>query len=79
VDFVCGPAIDRFGPATSNIFYSAQNRLLSADNGGTQTHLVSAASLSGYVYRDSNNDGKKASGEAGLGNVMVTLSGVDST
>jgi hypothetical protein len=35
VDFVCGYAIDKFGPAGSNIFYSAQDRLISADNGGT--------------------------------------------
>ena len=35
IDFVCGPAIDHFGPAGSNIFYSAQHRLFSADNGGT--------------------------------------------
>jgi hypothetical protein len=78
IDFVCGPIIDRFGPSTSNIFYSAQNRLLTADNGGTQAYLTNAASLSGYVYRDANNDGKKASSEAGLGNVTVILSGTDS-
>jgi parallel beta-helix repeat protein len=35
VDFVCGYAIDHFGPAGSNIFYHAQDRLISADNGGT--------------------------------------------
>jgi parallel beta-helix repeat protein len=34
IDFVCGSAIDQFGPAGSNIFYSAEHRLLSADNGG---------------------------------------------
>lgn len=34
VDFVCGSVIDHFGPAGSNIFYSAQGRLISADNGG---------------------------------------------
>lgn len=43
VDFVCGYAIDHFGPAGSNIFYSAQDRLISADNGGArsvaQAHL----------------------------------------
>lgn len=36
IDFVCGYAIDHFGPAGSNIFYSAQGRLISADNGGTK-------------------------------------------
>ncbi len=33
VDFVCGLAIDQFGPENSNVFYSAQGRLFSADNG----------------------------------------------
>ncbi|MDB5303303.1 MAG: putative collagen-binding protein, partial [Phycisphaerales bacterium] len=32
IDFVCGQVITHLGPAGSNIFYSAQNRLLSADN-----------------------------------------------
>ncbi|MGD0389906.1 MAG: SpaA isopeptide-forming pilin-related protein, partial [Tepidisphaeraceae bacterium] len=34
VDFVCGAAITQLGPAGSNIFYSAQDRLISADNAG---------------------------------------------
>ncbi len=34
IDFVCGAAINQLGPAGSNIFYSAQNRLISADNAG---------------------------------------------
>ncbi|WP_435017842.1 SdrD B-like domain-containing protein [Tundrisphaera sp. TA3] len=34
VDFVCGKVIDRFGPAGSNLFYTPQGRLISADNGG---------------------------------------------
>ncbi len=41
VDFVCGDYIDRFGPAGSNVFYSAQNRLISADNGGIHAQLLS--------------------------------------
>ncbi len=42
VDFVCGAAINQlggppgYGPDGSDIFYSAQSRLFSADNGGTQ-------------------------------------------
>ena len=41
IDFVCGQAINvlgptNYGPDGSNIFYSAEGRLLSADNGGTQ-------------------------------------------
>ena len=34
VDFVCGSVINELGPADSNIFYTPQNRLFSADNGG---------------------------------------------
>ena len=58
VDFVCGKAIDTFGPAGSNIFYSAQNRLFSADNGGTQAVLCNGSSLSGFVFVDANQNGK---------------------
>ncbi len=35
IDFVCGEIIDKFGPAGSNIFYTPQGRLISADNDGT--------------------------------------------
>jgi hypothetical protein len=34
VDFVMGQYINTFGPANSNIFYSAQDRLIDANNGG---------------------------------------------
>jgi hypothetical protein len=34
VDFVGGKVIDKFGPAGSNIFYSAQGRLIGFANGG---------------------------------------------
>jgi hypothetical protein len=36
VDFVCDLAIDKLGPAGSNIFYHAQDRFISGDNGGCQ-------------------------------------------
>jgi len=75
IDFVCGLPIDKFGPAGSNIFYSPQDRLFSADNDGSQAYAASA--LSGYVYRDSDNDGNKDSGEAGIANVKLKLSGKD--
>ena len=58
IDFVCGNAIDQFGPANSNIFYSAQNRLISADNDGTHAVLTNGSTLSGFVYVDSNCDGQ---------------------
>ena len=35
VDFVMGQYINTFGPANSNIFYSAEDRLIDANNGGT--------------------------------------------
>ena len=72
VDFVSGSAIDQFGPAGSNIFYSNQNRLLSADNGGTHAVLASSARLSGSVYRDANNNGAIDSGEQPIAGVKVT-------
>ena len=37
VDFVCGSVINTLGPAGSDIFYTQQDRLFSADNGGTQS------------------------------------------
>lgn len=37
IDLVCGQMIDKFGPAGSNIFYTPQGRLFSADNGGTHS------------------------------------------
>ena len=41
VDFVCGDYIDHFGPAGSNVFYSAENRLIDSDNGSVHTQLLS--------------------------------------
>jgi len=75
VDFVSGYAIDRLGPAGSNIFYSNQNRLASADNGGSRAVLASPAALSGTVYRDANNNGTIDAGELPLAGVKVTVSG----
>jgi hypothetical protein len=77
VDFVLGTAIDHFGPAGSDIFYSAQNRLLSADNGGTQP--VSAATLSGEVFADNTGTGTPGNGNGGLAGAVVTLTGTSSS
>ncbi len=46
IDFVCGAFISQFGPSGSNIFYSAQNRLISADNGGVNAPGNPAIDLS---------------------------------
>ncbi len=75
VDFVCGLPIDTFGPAGSNIFYTPQERLFSADNDGTQA--CAPSSLSGFTYYDANNNGVKDSGEAGIAGTTVTLTGTD--
>jgi hypothetical protein len=40
VDFVCGPIIDQLGAASSNIFYTPQGRLISADNDGYNTGVA---------------------------------------
>ena len=79
VDFVGGYAIDHLGPANSNIFYSAQNRLFSADNGGTHAVLASPASLTGSVYRDANNNGTIESGEQAIAGVKVTATAGSTT
>ena len=73
VDFVSGYAIDKLGPATSNIFYTSQNRLFSADNGGTHAVLTSPASLTGVAYLDSNNNGIMDAGERPVAGVTVAI------
>jgi hypothetical protein len=35
------------------------------------------ASVCGFVYHDVNNNGIKNTGEAGIGNVLITLTGID--
>jgi hypothetical protein len=79
VDFVSGYAIDRLGAPNSNIFYGSQNRLFSADNGGTHAVLASPASLSGSVYLDSNNNGAIDAGERPIAGVQVTATGGGTT
>ncbi len=79
VDFVSGYAIDHLGPANSNIFYSNQNRLVSADNGGTRAVLASPASLTGTVYRDTNNNGLIDAGEQPIAGVKVTATASSTT
>jgi hypothetical protein len=75
VDFVCGSAIDHFGPSGSNIFYGNQGRLFSADNSGTHVGAKPAGSLTGSVYLDANNNGVIDSGERSVAGVTVTLAG----
>lgn len=84
IDFVCGIPIDKLGPAGSNIFYTPQDRLISADNGGTSacgcsTGSMGTGSISGSVFDDCNNNGKRESGEVGIKGVKVTLTGTTSS
>jgi hypothetical protein len=48
IDFVTCAAIDHFGPAGSNIFYSAQGRLISADNAGTHSDVDDMAATTRF-------------------------------
>jgi hypothetical protein len=75
VDFFSGSIITQFGPSGSNIFYTPQGRLISADNAGSRVDGVS--SLSGFVYFDANQDHVKNSGDTGIGGVTVVLEGTD--
>ncbi|MFN0010038.1 MAG: SdrD B-like domain-containing protein [Phycisphaerales bacterium] len=77
IDFVCGAPIDTFGPAGSNIFYSAQTRLFSADNDGCNACVMNESAISGNVYIDKDNDGTFDNNEVGLQGVSVKLTGTD--
>jgi hypothetical protein len=79
IDFVCGAAIDMFGPAGSNIFYSAQKRLISADNDGTHAVLANPSQLSGFVYVDVDNNGEIDLNDRTIPGAKVTLTGTSST
>ncbi len=74
VDFVCGFAIDKLGPANSNIFYTPQKRLVSADNGGAEC-CDNDGTISGYKFNDADADGVWDNGEKGLSGWVVYLDG----
>src|SRR5207248_8249312 len=77
IDFVCGLPIDPFGPAGSNIFYSAQGRIFGGDNEGTQVYA--ASSLSGIVYVEDDDDADEVwePGDPGIAGVTLNLRGTD--
>ncbi len=77
IDFVCGAAIEQFGPAGSNIFYGTQNRLFSADNDGCNACVMNASTISGNVYVDKDNDGIFDNTEVGIAGVTIKLTGTD--
>jgi hypothetical protein len=77
IDFVCGPAINQlgpplyngnpYGPDSSNIYYSAEGRLISADNSGPMV-------ISGTVFADSKNlNCVQDAGETGINGVTLKL------
>jgi len=76
VDFVVGPVIDHFGPARSNIFYSAQGRLIGADNGGSEA-TAPTTQIGGTVFADNNRNNLFDSGDLLYTGLTVTLSGSD--
>ncbi len=79
VDFVCGNAIGQFGGTGSNVTYHAENRYLDGSTGGYETAPSAGFSnFTGFVYIDTNSDEIKDGSEAGVGNVTILLSGVDS-
>jgi len=76
VDFVCGSVITTLG-LNSNDFYSAQSRLISADNEGTNPVGSPELQVQGTVFCDQNDNGIQNSSDAGLAGVTVTLTGTD--
>jgi hypothetical protein len=61
IDFIGGPAIDKFGPNGSNIRYSAEGRLIGTGSGGIhpcEEVREEPGSISGCVFSDLNRNGK---------------------
>jgi parallel beta-helix repeat protein len=79
IDFVCGPIIDHFGPAGSNVFYTPQGRKINSDNSGTDAQFSGGGELSGFVYDDLNADKTDDGKDTGIAGVIVTLTGTDSS
>jgi hypothetical protein len=80
IDFVLGTVLAPLGPAKSNVFYTPQGRLVSADNGGTTPPgQVTLSSLSGRAFLDNNSNGIFDAGDGVFSPVLqVTLTGTDS-
>jgi hypothetical protein len=79
IDFVCDAYIDHLGSANSNIFYSNEGRLISADNSGTSAKLSNGASLAGSVFVDAAGNGIHDANDVGIGLVKITLTGTDNS
>jgi uncharacterized repeat protein (TIGR01451 family) len=78
IDFVCGQAIDHFGPSGSNVFYHAEQRFHDSDQGGCEAPPSNGFdNLSGTVFVDNKNSLIFQSGDVGLAGVRLTLTGTD--
>jgi hypothetical protein len=73
VDFVCGAPLTQLELNGAPTDYNYENRLISADNGGTTAYTTS--SLAGIAYVDKNGNGTYGTGDTLLPNVTVTLTG----
>jgi len=63
------------GSKTNNVQTSADQFDPNLSNNQASVAVTPLSSLSGFVYFDANNDGLRESGEPGVGNVTLTLSG----
>jgi Ca2+-binding RTX toxin-like protein len=79
VDFVCGEVIDKLGPAGSNIFYGAQDRLFSADNDGTTVPAANPAYVGTTVVAggSSGNDDIQFKPAADPTKISVLMNGTE--
>ncbi|WP_372898785.1 SdrD B-like domain-containing protein, partial [Stieleria sp.] len=64
---------------TANDGTMIQNIMLTPGGVGVEYNFceIAPVSLSGYVYHDQSNDGRRDTGEAGIGGAIVTLIGED--
>lgn len=74
-------SITASSPLVNTATVSGGGETNTANNGASDSTTITAASgvLSGSVYIDANNNGSKDSGEVGLPNIRVTLSGTSAS
>jgi len=65
------------GPETFTLQFNVVNATASATTATGTVRDVPPASLSGYVYGDSNKDGTRQGGEPGLMGISIRLTGTD--
>jgi hypothetical protein len=77
VDFVCGPIINQLGPAGSNIFYTPQNRLISADNDGLNTGAANFQGATLIVGGSAANDDIRYNVASDTSKLSVVINGAE--